>query len=722
MIAPGRTLLITGVASGFANSPAINVGLETYTVADQVIHAAITGADGTLAISNSSACVQIRQGFGSGTAGTLATLDLSGLGTFNADMRRLQVGVESGVPRRVGGSLYLARTNTIALNQALDVNSTNLTGGTPTFYFGHNTQVGNSNGPAIYLGIQNDIFVNHIVAGRGNQLGNLMAFNPAFLANHPSVTFRASDGSSRVGQWVIGDNSPGTSTAPSSGTNDFTGGTVDALVDRLFLGRGRNGTTVNTGYGVLTFDAGTIDVNTLRLGTMVDEGSSTNASGVGTININGSAALVVNSVLEFAHVNTTATAADAAIAGTRGTLNLNGGTVQAANISDGGGTGMLNLNSGTLDVQNGSIANLTTLNVGAPSATGSAVLTNASYIGVLNPILVASNGLLAGNSVITAPNVILNGALAPGGDDIGVITNNGITTLGAGGRFVVGLRDAEGQPGDAWDLLAATGGMQVLADTANPFVVELHSLTDTGFGPAANFNPDQLYNWVIAPVNGSVTNFAPTKFTVNDTAFVNDLAGGYFHVTTNSDSLVLAFMNNQPPVAPDRSFYCPSGRTLRIPIAALAAYWTDPDGDPVALASVNPSSINGTNNVSTDSTFIYYTNLNNGADAFVYTVADVRTNPPSVYRAGDTERTASAVIHVVPPPAFTTANQLENRIVLGGNGGISGSPYVVLGSTSLTVPLAQWTRLATNLFDGSGGFSFTNTPASSPQFYLLELP
>jgi hypothetical protein len=722
LIAPGRTLLITGVAPGFANSPAINVGLETYTVADQVVHAAVTGVDGTLAISNSSACVQIRQGFGSGTVGTLAALDLSGLGTFNADMRRLQVGVESGVPRRVGGSLYLARTNTIVLNQALDVNTTNLTSGTPSLYFGHNTQVGNSNGPTIYLGIQNDIFVNHIVAGRGNQLGNLMAFNPAFLASHPSATFRASDGSGRVGQWVVGDNSAGSSTAPSSGTNDFTGGTVDALVDRLFLGRGRNGTTVNTGYGTLTFDAGTFDVNTLRLGTMVDESSSTNASGVGTLNINGSAALVVNSVLEFAHVNTTALAAAAAIAGTRGTLNLNGGTVQAANILGAGGTGTLNLNQGTLDVQNGSIANLTALNIGAADTSTAALLTNASTIHVLTPILVASNGVIAGNSVITAPALTLYGALAPGGDDIGVMTNNGVTIAGAGGRYVVGIRDAVGQPGGAWDLFAAAGGMQVQADNTNPFVVELQSLTDTGFGPAANFDPDNDYNWVIAAVSGVVTNFEPTKLSVNNTAFVNDLAGGYFRVATNDNSLVLVFAPNHPPAAAVCSFYGAPGAGRRIAMSALMPYWTDPDADPIAFVSINSSSTNGANNVSADSTFIYYTNVNSGMDAILYSVTDIRTNPPVAYRPGDSTRTAVGVIQILPPPVFAAAGPLGNEIVLNGKGGIPGSSCVILSTTNLNVPLAQWTRRATNVFDGNGNFSLTNTPAGSQEFYLLELP
>src|SRR5213075_2719598 len=103
-------------------------------------------------------------------------------------------------------------------------------------------------------------------------------------------------------------------TGLSSGTNDFSGGTVDAMVDLLFLGRGRVGTTANTGVGVLTFDSGTIDVNTLRLGTMVDEATSTNASGVGTANVGAGATLIVNTALEFAHINTVATATPSAIA------------------------------------------------------------------------------------------------------------------------------------------------------------------------------------------------------------------------------------------------------------------------------------------------------------------------------------------------------------------------------------------------------------------------
>jgi poly(beta-D-mannuronate) lyase len=367
LIGAGHTLTLAGIIPGYQNSPALNVGMEVPAGAADAVRATVLGADGTLAINNTNACVQVRQGFGSGTGATYASLDLSSLGTFVADMRRLQLGVESSTPRRVAGILYLARTNTITIEQALDVNATNLASGTPALVLGHNTGSGTTSarGSALYLGIQNSIFVNFIVVGRGNQTNNLVAFNPAVLGSNPFVVLRGSDGISRVGQWVIGDNSAGGQTGPSSGTNDFTGGTVDAQVDRLFLGRGRSGNTVNTGFGTLAFGAGTIDANTVRLGTMVDESSSTNASGVGVLTVNGGT-LIVNSVLEFGHTNTTALSAPSAITAMRGTLNAIGATVFINGVTAGGGVSTVNVSGGALVISNAIAspgAALTALNV-----------------------------------------------------------------------------------------------------------------------------------------------------------------------------------------------------------------------------------------------------------------------------------------------------------------------------------------------------------------------
>jgi hypothetical protein len=575
-INPGRTLTITGTAPGYQNSPAINVGLEGYAATNQLIRAAITGSGGTLAISNTSATIQVRVGFSNNVVGPLAVLDLSGLGTFNANMNHIQLGVESGTPRQVAGILSLAKTNNITLVQSNNVNST-FTSGSPGLYLGHNTHSGDTNGSVLYLGITNGLFVNFIVIGRGNQTNNLLAFNPAFLSNHPTVYIRASDGVGRVGIWTVGDNSPGTLTGPSSGTNDFTGGSVDAMVDLLFLGRGRVGNTVNTGIGTLTFNDGTIDVNTLRLGTMVDEASSTNASGVGVANVNGTATLIVNSSLEFAHINNVTSPTAPAIAGTRGTLNINGATVQAANIFGGGGSGTINLNSGILDVQGGSILNLTNLTIGVSGANTLALLTNAGFVSTLNPVLVASNGIVAGSTSISCPQLTLNGAISPEGDAPGTLTQNGSVVFGSGGRYVWDLQNAIGQPGTDWDLLSIYGGADVQSIPANPFVIQVRSLSDTGPGPMLSFDNSTPQTWMIASAGGGFANFNSTKFVIDSASFLNDLGGGGFRLETSSSSLLLSFV--PPPSITELSV---SGGTFSI----TSANGT-PNGTYYVLGSTN---------------------------------------------------------------------------------------------------------------------------------------
>ena len=60
-------------------------------------------------------------------------------------------------------------------------------------------------------------------------------------------------------------------------------------------------------------------------------------------------------------------------------------------------------------------------------------------------------------------------------------------------------------------------------------------------------------------------------------------------------------------------------------------------------------------------------------------------------------------------------------IVTNGN---ANAAFRVLTSTNVNLPLAQWTRLATNVFDNSGYFTFTNTisPNVPALYYRLESP
>ena len=61
---------------------------------------------------------------------------------------------------------------------------------------------------------------------------------------------------------------------------------------------------------------------------------------------------------------------------------------------------------------------------------------------------------------------------------------------------------------------------------------------------------------------------------------------------------------------------------------------------------------------------------------------------------------------------------------MSGSGGTTNGTYYVLVSTNIALPMNQWMPIATNLFDGSGNFIFTNAinPGNPQTFYLLQIP
>ena len=75
-------------------------------------------------------------------------------------------------------------------------------------------------------------------------------------------------------------------------------------------------------------------------------------------------------------------------------------------------------------------------------------------------------------------------------------------------------------------------------------------------------------------------------------------------------------------------------------------------------------------------------------------------------------------------PQFNAINTGTDGLVMSGSGGPADGNYCVLGSTNVALPLNLWTRIATNQFDSSGNFNFTNaaSPDSPQEFYRLELP
>jgi len=406
-ISAGQTLNIT-------NSGGLFVGTSGDVGAARVLTNSITGAGATLNVSNAAANLVLNQGQNAAN-GSRAVLDLSGLDNFTANIFAIGIGsvhFKNAVAQRNSGILFLARTNNLTLNLTNTLaNYSTLAAMTNAIEMAY---VGAGNNATalsfIYLGQTNSIFADSLGIGKSKASAGSAAtlqFNPAFAS--PSAYFRGVNGSSsRVTWWSIGDMGDSASSAQQSvGTNDFSLGTVDALVETMSLGRDclPQHTAGGFNIGVLTFTAGTIDVNSLVVGNQALGPNTSIAGNLGIVNANGPAAkLVVNNTLELGH---TTVAFVPGVSGTNaaktyGILNIrNGGTVLASRIS----VGAASTNNNSITLNSGKLIVSSTI---ATNSTGlyTLALTNAT-LGLTVPANGSLRGLVKNLITSGATNLIL---------------------------------------------------------------------------------------------------------------------------------------------------------------------------------------------------------------------------------------------------------------------------------------------------------------------------
>ena len=82
------------------------------------------------------------------------------------------------------------------------------------------------------------------------------------------------------------------------------------------------------------------------------------------------------------------------------------------------------------------------------------------------------------------------------------------------------------------------------------------------------------------------------------------------------------------------------------------------------------------------------------------------------------------IVSTNPVPRFSAITVSGGSVIIGGSRGTSGGSYYVLTNADVTLPVANWTRAATNSFDALGNFTFTHplNASVSPLFYRLQLP
>jgi autotransporter-associated beta strand protein len=99
--------------------------------------------------------------------------------------------------------------------------------------------------------------------------------------------------------------------------------------------------------------------------------------------------------------------------------------------------------------------------------------------------------------------------------------------------------------------------------------------------------------------------------------------------------------------------------------------------------------------------------------------------PPGLYWNTNAFKTsATLVVAAETPPTIVNIAVAGGNLTMSGTGGMNNGTYYVLTATNLAAPVANWTRLSTNQFDGNGNFNFTSpiNHSSLPSFFLLRLP
>jgi autotransporter-associated beta strand protein len=337
--------------------------------------------------------------------------------------------------------------------------------------------------------------------------------------------------------------------AGTSGITINNGGTLRSGTNALFgsIPGQAKPITINAG-GVATADDGAdvmVGVVTLAGGTLASSGSS-----------------VSNGSWVFDGATTSLVAAENSTVSAVNVRMQNGATVDVAaaktlvfagSITDAvsaGASTLIKTGSGTLALN------------GASTYTGPTTISAGTLLANTNltatAITTAADAAISGSGTVGSVTMSA-GALVSPGNGLGTLTVAQNLTLTGSSGYLWQLTNATGTAGSTtgWDLLTVTGTLDIAATSADPFHIDLWTLT-TGStvtsGSAANFNREQSYTWKIASAAGGISGFAADKFVINTSAtngtggFANSFTGGTFSLTTSGNDLNLVFTGAPPSV------------------------------------------------------------------------------------------------------------------------------------------------------------------------------
>jgi len=526
-----------------------------------------------------------------------------------------------------------------------------------------------------------------------------------------------------------------------SSTNNYTGGTIvsgGGLVFSIGAAIPASGTLTLNNTGAVTVTSANSLPNVLVNGTNAITGNGNSGTGIATLNDLGTLTLFVSGGSAVFDLTGTMTGSGSLILGTTAmTLRFNGttgdgnaifnlgtGTASATvrngataialgGLAGGSGTALNGNNSGGVAVTytigganantefdgvihdgtanptivtkigTGSL-NLTGANTysGGTTINGGSLLANNSGDSATGSgaVTVTSGGTLGGNGIIFGAVTIASGGTLSPGNPVGILTIANSLTLSSGSACIMAVSH-NGHTND-----------QIVSSSVS-YGGTLTVITNAGDGPLVAGDTFQLFNAATRGGGFSATNLPALS---PGLAWSNSL-------TVNGSIAVFSVL---PPV-PVAGF---SGAPTNL-FATQTVTFTDASTGSITNWVWNFGDGNTVTNTSNASVPHAY------SAAGSYSVSLIASGA-----GGSNTSTLANYVVVKPKTAIGGLTLSGGNLVFSGTNGPAGEQYRILTATDVSLPLANWTPVWTNVFAPDGSYSYTNTPANPDAFYLLVSP
>ena len=174
--------------------------------------------------------------------------------------------------------------------------------------------------------------------------------------------------------------------------------------------------------------------------------------------------------------------------------------------------------------------------------------------GELEPlVLQGSRRFVAGSGTLLGDLTIRAAAQLRPGASVGMFTAGHDMTWGPGGHYEWEINHAfggaGGTQGHGWDLLAVEGSLRTTATAADPFVIEMLGLDETGApGAVPHFDPSRNFTWLVAASDPtSAVDLDGLQIDASDFVRHNPLAPlGAFSLSLGGRGLWLSYVAPEP--------------------------------------------------------------------------------------------------------------------------------------------------------------------------------